>query len=156
MSLQRSDLDLQRTTIPMNNKVTHPKDIVNNYLSSMAASRPQLATLPVLCTEIDAMLNTLCQQLVSPRSSLGSSLIDVAERFSIWADNIGAKQDLSSQMSLQYRVREAPKLASLFLGRLEDLREDLADREFLPNFGCVRLQGYHSANTDNSSHGCLE
>jgi hypothetical protein len=122
----------------------------------MAVIKPQLAILPVLCTEIDTMLNTLCQQLVSPRSSLGSSIIDVAERFSIWAGNIGAKQGISSQTSLQYRVREAPKLASLFLGRLGDLREDLADREFLPNFGCIRPQGYHSANTYTCSHGCLE
>jgi hypothetical protein len=104
----------------------------------MAVDRPQDATLPVLCAGIDAMLNTLRQKHVNPRSSLGSSVVDIAERFSIWADNIGAKQDLGSHMSLQYRVRDAPKLASLFLGRLEDLREDLADRE-LQSFGCLEL-----------------
>ena len=121
----------------------------------MADHKPKDATIPVLCAGIDAMLDTLRQKYVNSRSSLGSSVVDIAERFSIWADNIGAKQELGSHMSLQYRVRDAPKLASLFLGRLEDLREDLADRE-LQTFNCLELSKLMIPLTPIiSSHGRL-
>lgn len=83
--------------------------------------------LPDLCNEIENMLQRLSEYDINPRSNLKFSIVDIAERFAIWATNIGAKQKSSTTTSLQFRVREAPKLGRLFLARLQDLLQDLED-----------------------------
>jgi hypothetical protein len=50
-------------------------------------------------------------------------------RFRIWADNIGGLQDISKTTSLEYRLRDAPKIAQRILELLEDIDETLSDGE---------------------------
>ena len=48
-------------------------------------------------------------------------------RFRIWANNIGALQDASRTTSLEYRLRDAPKIVSRILELLDDMEETLGD-----------------------------
>jgi hypothetical protein len=48
-------------------------------------------------------------------------------RFKIWAGNIGALQTIKWQSSLDYRLREAPKMLRQVVQLLEDLSESLQD-----------------------------
>ena len=48
-------------------------------------------------------------------------------QFRIWAGNIGALQTIQSASSLDYRLREVPKVSKQVLSLLEDLEEALAD-----------------------------
>jgi hypothetical protein len=48
-------------------------------------------------------------------------------RFRIWANNIGALQDASRTTSLEYRLRDAPKIVRRILELLEDVEETLSD-----------------------------
>ena len=48
-------------------------------------------------------------------------------QFRIWAGNIGALQTLPSTSSLDYRLREVPKLSEQVIILLEDLEEALED-----------------------------
>lgn len=103
----------------------------------MIVAELETDTLSNLCINIDAVLQRLSEYDISPRSGLRFSIIDISERFTIWASNIGAKQKSSVPTSLQFRVREAPKLGRLFHGRLQDLYQDLGDREYLSESGCA-------------------
>ena len=60
-------------------------------------------------------------------SALSASLNNILSRFHVWSINIGATQETRLATSLGHRVRAAPKLAALFLARLDDLQEDLND-----------------------------
>ena len=48
-------------------------------------------------------------------------------RFRIWALNIGALQDAHLPTSLEYRLREAPKLVDRIVELLEDIEESIED-----------------------------
>jgi hypothetical protein len=48
-------------------------------------------------------------------------------RFRIWAGNIGALQTIKLQSSLDYRLREAPKIFRQIVQLLDDLSESLQD-----------------------------
>ncbi len=48
-------------------------------------------------------------------------------RFTIWAGNIGALQPFESKSSLDYRLRDAQKIAIQIAGLLDDLAELLED-----------------------------
>lgn len=48
-------------------------------------------------------------------------------RFRIWAFNIGALQEAHLPTSLEYRLREAPKLVDRTLELLEDMEESIED-----------------------------
>lgn len=52
---------------------------------------------------------------------------DCSGQFKIWAGNIGALQTIQSASSLDYRLREVPKVSTQVVSRLEDLEEALAD-----------------------------
>lgn len=48
-------------------------------------------------------------------------------RFRIWAFNIGALQEAHLPSSLEFRLREAPKLVDRIVELLEDLEESIED-----------------------------
>lgn len=61
-------------------------------------------------------------------SEIQTPLNDALIRFQMWARNINAFQN--NELSLEYRVGDAPKLRESFETRLKDLQEDLSDRGF--------------------------
>jgi hypothetical protein len=69
---------------------------------------------------------------------------DHVGRFRIWANNIGALQDASKTTSLEYRLRDAPKIAQRISELLEDVREILGDGECDSKFSLSRLTVDHS------------
>jgi hypothetical protein len=48
-------------------------------------------------------------------------------QFKIWAGNIGALQSIQSASSLDYRLREVPKVSKQIVAILKDLDETLED-----------------------------
>src|SRR6266480_863288 len=52
---------------------------------------------------------------------------DAYGQFKIWAGNIGALQSIQSASSLDYRLREVPKVSKQVGALLEDLDEALED-----------------------------
>src|SRR6266542_2624498 len=50
---------------------------------------------------------------------------DCYGKFKIWAGNIGALQAISSASSLEYRLRNVPKVSKQVISLLEDLDEAL-------------------------------
>ena len=54
-----------------------------------------------------------------------SGACDKLGRFRIWAGNIGALQDERKQSSLDFRLREAPRIADQVVELLQDLSESL-------------------------------
>lgn len=54
-----------------------------------------------------------------------SGACDELGRFRIWAGNIGALQDEHKQSSLNFRLREAPRVADQVVELLQDLSESL-------------------------------
>ncbi|PGH04453.1 CAMK protein kinase [Polytolypa hystricis UAMH7299] len=58
---------------------------------------------------------------------LSSQLGEERDRFHIWAGNIGAFQQLPNKTSLDWRLRNAPKISAQVIELLEDIREALSD-----------------------------
>ncbi|CAG8954756.1 hypothetical protein HYFRA_00004681 [Hymenoscyphus fraxineus] len=56
-----------------------------------------------------------------------SQVCDSYAQFKIWAGNIGALQTIPSASSLDYRLREVPKVSGQVISVLEDLEEVLQD-----------------------------
>jgi hypothetical protein len=59
------------------------------------------------------------RQLLTPRYTVG--------RFKIWAGNIGAFQPFDLKSSLDFRLRDTPKISTQILEILDDLAESLED-----------------------------
>jgi HPt (histidine-containing phosphotransfer) domain-containing protein len=71
-------------------------------------------------------------------------------QFKIWAGNIGALQTVQSASSLDYRLREVPKVAKQVVSLLEDLYEALEDgthsfHSISPTYSCFRKLGNDSS-----------
>lgn len=87
------------------------------------------------------------------QSNYKISLLQVRDsygQFRIWAGNIGALQTLSSTSSLDYRLREVPKLLEQVIILLKDLKEALEDGTHSIH---SRLK-YYSLD-DNESSQCV-
>lgn len=84
---------------------------------------------------------------------LSSQLGEESDRFRIWAGNIGAFQQLPNKASLDWRLRDGPKISTQIMELLGDIREALRDSEskFLP------YDGYPKASnlTTSSNLYCL-
>jgi len=70
-------------------------------------------------------------------------ICDSYGQFKIWAGNIGALQTIQSASSLDYRLREVPKVSKQVVTLLEDLDEALFDGMHLfcstpPIYSCSR------------------
>jgi hypothetical protein len=61
-----------------------------------------------------------------------ATVCDGLGRFKIWAANIGAFQSIQASSSLDYRLREVPKVSKQIIDFLEDLSEALEDGEAVP------------------------
>jgi hypothetical protein len=86
-----------------------------------------LATSAIECARL---LNNLSSQLLDgeweTRAALSQpSVEDEGARYKIWAGNLGAFQRLPATSSLDYRVRESPKVATQIQELLEDMRHAL-------------------------------
>jgi hypothetical protein len=57
-------------------------------------------------------------------------VIDILDRFKIWANNIGALHGPGNPRSLDHRVRGTPKLQQRFLELLQDIREDMHESQY--------------------------
>ena len=62
---------------------------------------------------------------------------DAFGRFKIWAGNIGAFQQIDLKSSLDFRLRDTPKISTQILEILDDLAESLEDGEYF-SFGAAR------------------
>jgi exoribonuclease R len=58
-----------------------------------------------------------------------ADIMSIIERFNMWANSIGAFHGTKDFMSLGYRIREAPKLKTLFCDILGDILEDINKRK---------------------------
>ena len=99
----------------------------------MSSNQPSLiASQCRLCVSYFDQLSSLLK--AQERQSLfGIShtvVCDELGRFRIWAGNIGAFQTIKLQSSLDYRLREAPKILRQIVQLLEDLSESLQDGQF--------------------------
>lgn len=68
--------------------------------------------------------------------------VDIHGRFRIWAGNVGAFQNSDIKSSLDYRLRDAPKIATQIIELLDELAESLDDGMSFPVslFLCIRLK----------------
>ena len=71
--------------------------------------------------------NTLCSSLPEEHRIARPALIDQLGRLKIWAGNIGAFQELPLPSSLDYRLREAPKIVKQVIELLDDLNDTLQE-----------------------------
>lgn len=69
----------------------------------------------------------LCRLLPESDHTARPTIVDQLGRFKIWAGNIGAFQELSTPSSLEYRLREAPKVGAQVAELLYDLEETLQE-----------------------------
>jgi hypothetical protein len=58
-------------------------------------------------------------------------IVDSYGQFKVWAGNIGALQSVESTSSLDYRLREVPKVSKQVVALLQDLAEALKDGMYL-------------------------
>jgi hypothetical protein len=56
-----------------------------------------------------------------------TEITDAFGRFKIWAGNIGAFQQIDLKSSLDFRLRDTPKISTQILEILDDLAESLED-----------------------------
>jgi len=71
-------------------------------------------------------LEGLCKSSITSQLSPDDCAAQLG-RFRIWALNIGALQDAHLPTSLEYRLREAPKLVDRIVELLEDIEESIED-----------------------------
>lgn len=85
-----------------------------------------IAAVTRQCMTIATRISTLPASLPDPDTVQVCHLIgEQLGRLKIWAGNIGAAQNAHIKTSLQYRVRDAPKIANYIMDLLLDLAEDL-------------------------------
>ena len=76
--------------------------------------------------------SALCSLLPEADRIAHPALVDQLGRFKIWAGNIGAFQELPLPSSLDYRLREAPKIVDQVIELLDDLDETLQEGTAIP------------------------
>ncbi|KAH7403443.1 hypothetical protein BKA64DRAFT_450220 [Cadophora sp. MPI-SDFR-AT-0126] len=104
-----------------------------------------------------ALLERLIELLKKPgQESIGlfaSEAVDALDRFRIWASNIGAFQDINVKSSLEYRIRDAPKIANQITELLGELIESLEDIYSIASHARENRTGaLHEAEIDPSAH----
>jgi hypothetical protein len=87
-----------------------------------------------LSIETVKLLDEFCTLLLDPECERRSGLTqadaeDQTARFRIWGGNLGAFQRLPANSSLDYRLRESPKVAAQISSNLEDLQETTKSRK---------------------------
>lgn len=83
-------------------------------------------TISSCARKCDNSLANLGQDaLASPYHILSNALTDEAQRFKIWAANIGALQPPNSSKSLDFRLERADRMSQAVLSGLEGLEDAL-------------------------------
>ena len=91
-----------------------------------STGHPSIASKAYACA---GQFDKLCRLLPDSDENTRPALIDQVGRFRIWGGNIGAFQKLPTPSSLDYRLREAPKIGIQVLELLDDLEETLQEGE---------------------------
>lgn len=87
--------------------------------------------------------DTQCAQ----RSALHQfSIADQAARFQVWAGNLCAFQRLPTSASLDYRLRESPRIAAQIHELLQDLQSTVEDDAFNMILWEVPDTDFHSSS----------
>ena len=81
----------------------------------------------VRCSLLFQRLSKLLDDDLSLHTISSTSCLDEFSRFRIWANNIGALLSPSQRNSLEYRLRNAPRVSDQVVDILEDLEEALGD-----------------------------
>ncbi len=89
-----------------------------------SSGRPLIAPKVHECVR---RFNALCDLLSEADRTARPALVDQLGRLKIWAGNIGAFQELPLPSSLDYRLREAPKIVNQVIELLNDLNETLQE-----------------------------
>jgi hypothetical protein len=69
-------------------------------------------------------------QIIDLPESRENPVVDMLDRFKIWANNIGALHGPGDPRSSDHRVRGTPKLQQRFLELLRDMREDMHESQY--------------------------
>jgi hypothetical protein len=110
-----------------------------------------LATSAIRCAQLLEGLSVLHHDAqCSERSAVHQlAIADQSARFQVWAGNLGAFQRLPASASLDYRLRESPKIAAQIYELLQDLQgttddgaihmitQDMTDTDLLSSSHCV-------------------
>jgi hypothetical protein len=64
-----------------------------------------------------------------PPETRASEVIDILERFTLWAGNLGALLSPQSKLSLDARLSDAPEIREWISEQLKDLQEAIDDCE---------------------------
>ena len=92
----------------------------------MISSGDHISDIGSRCLRLfDALSRSLETKNASSVSWAG--ILDEYARYRIWADNIGALLNPEQRNSLDFRLRNAPKVSSRVVEFLEDLEEALRD-----------------------------
>lgn len=92
----------------------------------MASNRPPIPSKVRTCVQ---SFDEIRLRHPESESLVGSIIGDNFGRFKIWARNIGALQQSTLSTSLEYRLREAPRVITQVAELLEDLVETLEEGE---------------------------
>lgn len=82
---------------------------------------------PVIAPKVHECVRRFSALLPDSDRIARPALVDQLGRLKIWAGNIGAFQELPLQSSLDYRLREAPKIVDQVIELLNDLNETLQE-----------------------------
>lgn len=98
-------------------------------MASLQPSPSPIASRTKTCVELFKRLNELSREPDGQQDATAptTEAADALGRFRIWAGNIGAFQKFESKSSLDYRLRDAKKIAIQIVGLLDDLAESLED-----------------------------
>jgi hypothetical protein len=104
-------------------------------MANLQPSMSPIASRAKSCVELFERLNELTLQPDEQQNDNipTSEAVDGLGRFKIWAGNIGAFQRFESKSSLDYRLRDALKIAVQIVSLLDDLAESLEDGTYLLN-----------------------
>lgn len=88
-----------------------------------------LATASIACAiQLDELTAILREQACTNRSNLSPTDVeDQSSRFRVWAGNLGAFQRLPAASSLDYRLRDSPRIAGQVHELLQDLKSAIED-----------------------------
>lgn len=100
-------------------------------MASLQSVQSPIAARTKLCLELFERLKKFGNLPEEPENSaIATEAGDSLGQFKIWAGNIGAFQQFQTKTSLDYRLRDAQKIARQIIELLDDLAESLEDGTF--------------------------
>lgn len=119
-------------------RTSQDEDDIELYWRSLSSKYATMTTLLVAsspiaskakkCLELFADLVAQSQQPEQDGQGVSAAeAVDVLGRFKIWAGNIGALQPFESRSSLDYRLRDVPRISTQVVDLLDELAESIED-----------------------------